>query len=99
MGIIRILLLASFIAGTLAFHTWSRQPELQEEIIHSLRKEFGYDLASLFGIGKTKQTTGSWNSMEDLLEILCQQNDPYCALAYHGVMFPSSYWPCGRKCY
>jgi hypothetical protein len=108
MGIIRILLLASFIAGTLAFHIWSRQPESQVEIIHSSPgSSKGFDLTSLFGIRrglmppqlKTKQTTGSWNSMEDLLEILCQQNDPYCWSRYHGVMFPSSFWPCGRKCY
>ena len=35
MGIIKIILLASFIAGTVAFHTWTRQSESQREIIHS----------------------------------------------------------------
>ena len=75
MGIIRILLLASFIAGTLAFHTWPRQSESQGEIIHSspgFSKRVDL-LSSLFGGPqgfkppqlKTKQTTGSWESTSE----------------------------------
>ena len=67
MGIIiRILLFASFIAGTLTFHTWPRQSESQGDSIHSSPGfSKGFDLISLFGVRrglKTKQTSGSWDS-------------------------------------
>ena len=109
MGIIRILLFASVIAGTLAAHTWPRQSESQGEILHGFSK--GFDrISSLFSFKKkpklkTKQTPGSWESTmtketswEDILEKLCQEDNPYCWMRYSGVMFPQSYWPCGRDC-
>ena len=85
MGIIRILLLASFITGTLAFHTWTRQSESQGEIIHS-------------SPGSWESTKTQKTSMDDFLEKLCQEGFIGCSAAYSGVMFPQSYYPCGRKC-
>lgn len=112
MGIIRIMLFASFMAGTLAFHAWPRQSESQGEIIHSSPgSSKGLDrLSSLFSFKppqlKTKQTPSSWESTitqetswEDILEKLCQENHPGCGISYSGVMFPSGNWPCGRKCF
>ena len=86
MGIIRILLFTSFIAGTLAFHTWPRQSETQGEIIHS-------------SPGSWESTITQETSWEDILEKLCQENHPGCGISYSGVMFPSGNWPCGRKCF
>ena len=70
-------------------------------------------LSSLFSFKKkkkppqliTKPTPGSWEStktqktsMADFLEKLCQEGFIGCSAAYAGVMFPQSYYPCGRKC-
>ena len=85
MGIIKIILLASFIAGTVAFHTWTRPSESQREIIHS-------------SPGSWESTITQEPSMDDFLEKLCQEDFIGCATAYSGGMFPQTTYPCGRKC-
>ena len=117
MGIIRIMLFALLVTGTLSAHTWPRQSESQGEItkgfdVDRFSKRVGL-LSSLFSFKKkkkspqlkTKQTPGSWESTmteetswEDIIEKLCKEDNPYCAMRYSGVMFPSTHWPCGRDC-
>ena len=88
MGIIRIMLFASVIAGTLAAHTWPRQSESQGEIIHSSPGSWE----------STITQEPSMDDFDDFLEKLCQEGFVGCSTAYSGGMFPQTTYPCGRKC-
>ena len=110
MGIVRFLIFASLVAGTLGFfwpkfgqeeiRPWDLADQMEEEarLEKLCQEDDSYCL-------KTKQTPGSWEStitqetsIEDFLEKLCQEDFIGCSTSYSGGRFPQSYYPCGRKC-